>query len=62
MKVVTYYINGPFTDLCSGPHVPRTGVLKSSAFKLLQVAGAYWRGDEKREMYRHHHRHRLGLR
>jgi threonyl-tRNA synthetase len=47
---VTYYVNGPFTDLCRGPHIPSTGKLKPNAFKLLQVAGAYWRGDEKREM------------
>jgi threonyl-tRNA synthetase len=47
---VTYYVNGPFTDLCRGPHIPGTGKLKPNAFKLLQVAGAYWRGDEKREM------------
>ncbi|MBU1612511.1 MAG: threonine--tRNA ligase [Proteobacteria bacterium] len=39
------YQHGEFTDLCRGPHVTRTGMLK--AFKLLSVAGAYWRGDEK---------------
>ncbi|MEF2145363.1 MAG: threonine--tRNA ligase [Desulfovibrionaceae bacterium] len=39
------YKHGEFTDLCRGPHVPRTGLIK--AFKLLSVAGAYWRGDEK---------------
>ncbi len=44
---VSLYTNGDFADLCRGPHVPRTGMLK--AFKLLSVAGAYWRGDEKRE-------------
>jgi len=42
---VSLYTHGGFTDLCRGPHVPRTGLLK--AFKLLTVAGAYWRGDEK---------------
>ncbi len=42
---VSLYTHGGFTDLCRGPHVPRTGMLK--AFKLLTVAGAYWRGDEK---------------
>jgi len=47
---VTYYVNGPFTDLCRGPHAPNTGSLNPKAFKLLQVAGAYWRGDEKRPM------------
>ncbi|WP_419785129.1 threonine--tRNA ligase [Pseudodesulfovibrio sp.] len=41
----TIYTNGDFVDLCRGPHVARTGMLK--AFKLLSVAGAYWRGDEK---------------
>jgi threonyl-tRNA synthetase len=41
------YHMGEFTDLCEGPHVPDTGEIK--AFKLLSVAGAYWRGDEKRE-------------
>ncbi|NDV19541.1 threonine--tRNA ligase [Pseudodesulfovibrio sp. JC047] len=39
------YTQGEFTDLCRGPHVARTGMIK--AFKLLSVAGAYWRGDEK---------------
>ena len=42
---VSLYTNGGFTDLCRGPHVPRTGLLK--AFKLTTVAGAYWRGDDK---------------
>tara|TARA_B100000683_G_scaffold267000_1_gene300064 strand:- start:587 stop:2524 length:1938 start_codon:yes stop_codon:yes gene_type:complete len=41
----TVYTHGEFADLCRGPHVARTGMLK--AFKLLSVAGAYWRGDEK---------------
>lgn len=45
---ITYYQNGDFTDLCRGPHLPSTGRVK--AFKLLSVAGAYWRGDEKRQM------------
>lgn len=45
---VSIYRNGDFTDLCRGPHIPSTGHLK--AFKLLSVAGAYWRGDEKRPM------------
>jgi threonyl-tRNA synthetase len=49
-ETVTYYVNGPFTDLCRGPHLPSTGRLHPQAFKLLQVAGAYWRGDEKRDM------------
>ncbi|WP_027183962.1 threonine--tRNA ligase [Desulfovibrio inopinatus] len=42
------YSQGNFTDLCRGPHIPRTGMLK--AVKLLSVAGAYWRGDEKNPM------------
>jgi len=45
---VSIYTSGDFTDLCSGPHVPSTGKVK--AFKLLSVAGAYWRGDEKNKM------------
>ena len=45
---VSLYTQGAFTDLCRGPHVPSTGFLK--AFKLTHVAGAYWRGDEKRPM------------
>jgi threonyl-tRNA synthetase len=46
--VVSLYSNGAFTDLCRGPHIPSSGHLR--AFKLLSVAGAYWRGDEKRPM------------
>jgi len=42
---ISFYQNGDFTDLCAGPHVPRTGNLK--AFKLLRVAAAYYRGNEK---------------
>ena len=45
---ITFYEHGPFSDLCRGPHVASTG--KIGAFKLLSVAGAYWRGDEKRPM------------
>ncbi len=45
---VSLYSQGNFTDLCRGPHVPSTGKLK--VFKLLKVAGAYWRGDSKNEM------------
>src|SRR5262245_33112010 len=47
-EVITVYRNGPFLDLCRGPHVPSTGRVKH--FKLLHTAGAYWRGDEKRQM------------
>ncbi len=47
--VITAYSQGEFTDLCRGPHVPSTGRLGKN-FKLLTVAGAYWRGDEKNKM------------
>lgn len=47
-EVITVYENGGFLDLCKGPHVPTTGKLVH--FKLLSGAGAYWRGDEKRQM------------
>ncbi|BCB27517.1 threonine--tRNA ligase [Sulfurimicrobium lacus] len=45
---LSLYTQGTFTDLCRGPHVPSTGKLK--VFKLMKVAGAYWRGDSKNEM------------
>ncbi|NTV53173.1 MAG: threonine--tRNA ligase, partial [Candidatus Firestonebacteria bacterium] len=45
---ITLYTLGDFVDLCRGPHVPHAGVLK--AFKLLSIAGAYWRGDERNKM------------
>ena len=45
---ISLYSQGEFTDLCRGPHVPSTGKLK--VFKLMRVAGAYWRGDSKNEM------------
>ena len=44
---ITYYTNGHFTDLCRGPHLKNTEVIK--AVKVLSLAGAYWRGDEKRQ-------------
>ncbi len=44
---ITYYTQGSFTDLCRGPHLPNTDHIK--AVKLLNIAGAYWRGDEKRK-------------
>lgn len=47
-ETITVYTDGPFVDLCRGPHIPGTGRLKH--FKLLHGAGAYWRGDEKRQM------------
>ena len=48
VETVSLYRNGPFVDLCRGPHGPSTGRIK--AFKLSSVAGAYWRGDESRQM------------
>jgi len=45
---ITFYQQGNFVDLCRGPHIPNTGFIK--AVKLLSVAGAYWRGDEKNKM------------
>lgn len=45
---LSLYNQGDFTDLCRGPHVPNTG--KLGAFKLMKIAGAYWRGDAKNEM------------
>ena len=47
-ETITVYTDGPFVDLCRGPHVPATSRLKH--FKLLHGAGAYWRGDERRQM------------
>jgi len=47
-QTITFYRQGNFTDLCYGPHIPSTGRIK--AIKLLSVAGAYWRGDEKNKM------------
>jgi threonyl-tRNA synthetase len=47
-EIISTYTDGPFIDLCRGPHVPDTGRIQH--FKLLHTAGAYWRGDEKRQM------------
>jgi threonyl-tRNA synthetase len=47
-ETISVYTDGPFVDLCRGPHVPSTGRLRH--FKLLTTAGAYWRGDERRQM------------
>jgi threonyl-tRNA synthetase len=47
-EIISVYTDGPFVDLCRGPHLPATGRLKH--FKLLHAAGAYWRGDERRQM------------
>lgn len=50
---LTVYQQGPFVDLCRGPHVPHTGYLKPNGIKLLSIAGAYWRGDaEKAQLIR----------
>lgn len=46
--VISFYKQGSFTDLCRGPHLPSTGKIK--AFKLVSIAGAYWRGNEKNKM------------
>ncbi|HEY2766982.1 MAG TPA: threonine--tRNA ligase [Solirubrobacteraceae bacterium] len=48
LETVSLYTNGPFTDLCRGPHAPSTKTI--GAFKLQSVAGAYWRGDSARQM------------
>lgn len=48
IKTVSIYSQGGYTDLCRGPHIPSTGMIK--AFKLLNIAGAYWRGDEHNKM------------
>ena len=47
-EMISLYFQGDYVDLCRGPHLPSTGYIK--AFKLLNVAGAYWRGDENNEM------------
>jgi threonyl-tRNA synthetase len=44
---ITFYTQGNFTDLCRGPHIPNTGFIKAA--KVMSIAGAYWRGDEKRK-------------
>jgi threonyl-tRNA synthetase len=49
-ETISLYRHGAFTDLCRGPHVANTGDLRWDAFALLNTAGAYWRGDEKRPM------------
>jgi len=47
---ISFYKSGGFTDLCSGPHVRSTKEINPEAFKLVRIAGAYWRGDEKNKM------------
>ena len=49
-ETVSVYEQGEFVDLCRGPHLRSTGALRADAVKLLSIAGAYWRGDEKRPM------------
>ena len=49
-ETITTYNQGVFTDLCRGPHVEHTGQINAKSFKLLNIAGAYWRGDESRPM------------
>jgi threonyl-tRNA synthetase len=50
LNELRFYTNGPFVDMCEGPHVDNTKQLKSAGFKLHSIAGAYWRGDEKNQM------------
>ena len=49
-KEVNFYKNGQFVDMCKGPHVESTGKIQIGTFKLDKIAGAYWKGDEKRPM------------
>lgn len=49
-ETAVLYEQGEFVDLCRGPHLKKTGMIKKNAFKLLSLAGAYWRGDESRPM------------
>ncbi|MFH1661862.1 MAG: threonine--tRNA ligase [Candidatus Falkowbacteria bacterium] len=49
-KKVSYYKLGNFEDLCKGPHIKSTGEIKNGSFKLMKLAGAYWRGSEKNKM------------
>ncbi len=48
--VISFYVDGPFVDLCRGPHLESTSQINPAALKLMNVAGAYWRGDEKNKM------------
>ncbi len=56
---ISIYQSDTFTDLCRGPHVENTRQINPSAFKLMSIAGAYWRGDEHNKMLHPHLRHRL---
>jgi len=49
-EAISFYRQGEFTDLCAGPHMDNTGRIKGNALKLLNVTGAYWRGDAKNKM------------
>ncbi|GAB4568082.1 MAG: threonine--tRNA ligase [Haliangiales bacterium] len=50
LSSLTFYKNGPFLDMCDGPHVDNTKAIPTNAFKLHSIAGAYWRGDERNQM------------
>ncbi len=50
VTTISFYTNGPFIDMCEGPHVETTAEIPSDAFRLDSIAGAYWRGDEKNKM------------
>ncbi|MBW2734432.1 MAG: threonine--tRNA ligase [Deltaproteobacteria bacterium] len=50
LDTLSFYTNGPFVDMCEGPHVDVTSRLPKGAFKVRSVAGAYWRGDERNQM------------
>ncbi len=50
VQSLSFYTNGPFVDMCEGPHVDNTGDLPFAGFKLHSTAGAYWRGDERNQM------------
>ena len=50
LSEISFYTNGPFVDMCEGPHVAHTGKLPKGAFKIRSTAGAYWRGDENNQM------------
>ena len=54
-ETLKVYSQGEFTDLCRGPHVPSTGLIKH--FKLLSSSAAYWRGDEKNQTLQRHQSH-----
>lgn len=50
LEALGFYTNGPFIDMCEGPHLASTGEIPEGSFKLRSVAGAYWRGDERNQM------------